>query len=172
MPETILQDLRYGARILKKSPGFTFVIVVTLALGIGATTAIFSIVEAVLLRPLPYRDPNRLAPTFDAPIHDLETKIFVPYRHYLTWKEKNTSYTDLAAETWARGPAFLLGRGGPQSILAVPVTVNFFGVLGVPAQLGRTFLTDDLRQNCSVVLSHTFWQSRLGGQASTSPSST
>ena len=140
-------------------------IVFTLALGIGANTAIFSIVQAVLLRPLPYRDPGRLVLTFDAPVHDQETKIFVPYRHFLEWKSKNHSYVDMAAETWARGARFMLGRGAPQSILAVPVSVDFFTVLGVPPELGRTFARNDLSQGCTVVLAHSFWQSHFGGQA-------
>ena len=134
--ETIVQDLAYGARILRKSPAFTAVMVFTLALGIGVNTAIFSIVQAVLLRPLPYRDPGRLVLTFDAPVHDQETKIFVPYRHFLEWQSKSHSYVDMAAETWARGARFMLGRGAPQSILAVPVSVDFFSVLGVPPGLG------------------------------------
>ena len=163
--ETILQDLAYGARILKKSPAFTAVIVFTLALGIGANTAIFSIVQAVLLRPLPYRDPSRLVLTFDAPVHDQESKIFVPYRHFLEWKSKSHSYADMAAETWARGARFMLGRGAPQSILAIPVSVDFFSVLGVPPEIGRTFTRDDLSQGCTVVLAHSFWQSHIGGQA-------
>jgi putative ABC transport system permease protein len=163
--ETIVQDLAYGARILRKSPAFTAVIVFTLALGIGANTAIFSIVQAVLLRPLPYRDPSRLVLTFDAPVHDKETKVFAPYRHFLEWKSKNHSYTGMAALTWARGPRFLLGHGAPQSILAIPVTTDFFSVLGVPPELGRTFARDDLSQGCTVVLSHSFWQSHFGGQA-------
>jgi hypothetical protein len=132
--ETILQDLAYGARILKKSPAFTAVIVFTLALGIGANTAIFSIVQAVLLRPLPYRDPSRLVLTFDAPVHDQESKIFVPYRHFLEWKSKSHSYADMAAETWARGARFMLGCGAPQSILAIPVSVDL--EIGIRMALG------------------------------------
>jgi putative ABC transport system permease protein len=162
---TTFRDLSYGARILKKSPVFTSVIVLTLALGIGANTAIFSIVQAVLLRPLPYRDPTRLTLTFDAAVHDRTGVFFAPYRHFQQWAEKNHSYEAMAAETWARGPRFLLGRGAPQSILAVPVTVDFFSVLGVAPQFGRTFMHDDLSQGCAVVLAHSFWQSHLGADS-------
>ena len=163
--ETILQDLAYGARILKKSPALTALIVGTLALGIGANTAVFSIVQAVLLRPLPYRDPSRLTLTFDAQLHDQDTGFFVQYRDFQEWANKNHSYVTLAAATWARGPRFLLGRGAPQSILAIPVSVDFFSMLGVPPQLGRTYTRDDLSHGCAVVLSHRFWRTHLGGQA-------
>jgi putative ABC transport system permease protein len=160
--ETIFQDLSYGARILKKSPVVTSVIVLTLALGIGANTAIFGIVQAVLLRPLPYRDPTRLTLTFDAAVHDRTGVFFAPYRQFQVWAEKNHSYEAMAAETWARGPRFLLGRGAPQSILAVPVTVDFFSVLGVAPQFGRAFTRDDLSRGCTVVVAHSFWQGHLG----------
>jgi putative ABC transport system permease protein len=163
--ETILQDLAYGARILRRSLAFTALIVCTLALGIGANTAVFSIVHAVLLRPLPYRDPSRLVLTFIAPVHDKDTGFFALYRDFQEWANKNHSYVAMAAATWARGPRFMLGRGAPQSILGVPVSVDFFSMLGVPAQLGRTFTRDDLSQGCTVVLAHSFWQSHLGGQA-------
>ncbi len=163
--ESTLQDVRYAGRMLKKSPAFTALIVFTLALGIGANTAVFSIVQAVVLRPLPYRDPSRLVLTFDAPVHDRETKIFVPYRDFQEWTKKNHSYAAMAAETWIRGPRFLLGRGAPQSILAVLVSQDFFSMLGVPPRAGRTFTRDDLSQGCTVVLSHSFWQSHLGGEA-------
>ncbi len=163
--EATLKDIRYAARILRRSPAFTAVIVFTLALGMGANTAIFSIVQAVLLRPLPYYEPNRLVVTFEFPVHDKETKIFVSYRHFLEWAKKSTSYEKMAAETWVRGPRFMLGRGAPQSILAVPVSADFFSVLGVPPQIGRTFSQADLSQGCTVVLRYSFWQSRLGRQA-------
>ena len=163
--EATLKDVRYAARIMRKSPALTALIVFTLALGIGANTAVFSIVQAVLLRPLPYHDPSRLVLTFDSPAHDPETKIFVPYRDFQEWAAKNHSYGAMAAETWIRGPRFLLGRGAPQSILAVPVSQDFFSMLGVPPQIGRTFTRGDLSQGCTVVLAHSFWQSRLGGKA-------
>jgi putative ABC transport system permease protein len=163
--ETILQDLAYGARILRRSPAFTALIVGTLALGIGANTAVFSIVQAVLLRPLPYHDPSRLVLTFDAPVHDKDTGFFVQYRDFQEWAGRNHSYAAMAAATWARGPRFLLGRGAPQSILAVPVSVDFFSMLGVPPQLGRAFTRDDLSQGCTVVLTRSFWQNHLGAQS-------
>ncbi len=162
--EQTLQDSLYAVRMLRKSPGATAIIVVTLALGIGAGTAIFSVVEAVLLRRLPYRDPARLVVIWDSPVHDKGSMIFVPYRHFLEWRNKSQSFAGLGAETWARGPRFLMGRGSPQSVLAIPSTVELFDVLGVAPQLGRTFALDDLSQGCTVVLSHKFWQTRLGGK--------
>src|SRR5581483_5927668 len=135
----MFQDFVYAARLIRKSLGFSTLIIGTLALGIGANTAVFSIVDAVLLRPLPYRDPGRLNLIFETQTHNTESKFFVSYRHFQAWAERNRSYSALAAATWARGPRFLAGRGAPQSILGVPVTVEFFSVLGVPAQLGRTF---------------------------------
>ena len=84
----------------------------------------FSIVEAVLPRPLPYRDPSRSVLTFDAPARNKENKFFVPYRDFQEWANKNHSYAAPAAETWIRGPRFLLGRGAPQSILAAPASAG------------------------------------------------
>ncbi len=163
--ETFVQDVAYGIRVLRKSPGITALIVGTLALGIGANSAVFSIVQAVLLRPLPYHDPSRLTLTFDAPVHNHDVKFFLPYRHFQEWSKASRSYSAMAALTWASGPRFLLGRGSPQSITGIPVTTGFFSVLGVPAQFGRTFTRDDLSQGCSVVLSHSFWQNRLGAES-------
>ena len=158
-------DIRYALRILRRSPGFTATAILTLALGIGASTAIFSIVEAVLLRPLPYRDPGRLAVIWDSPVHEQGSKIFAPYRHFQEWRDKNQSFDGLAAETWIRGPRFMMGHGAPQSILGVSASVELFDVLGIPPQLGRTFVRSDLSQGCTVVLSHKFWQTHLGGKA-------
>ena len=163
--EATLKDIRYAARMMKKSPAFSALIIVMLALGIGANTAVFSIVDAVLLRPLPFHDPSRLVLIFDAVVRDKEAKIFVPYPDFEQWAAKNRSYATMAASTWIRGPRFLLGRGAPQSILAVLVSRDFFSMLGVPAQLGRTFAPDDVSRACSVVVSHSFWRSHLGSHA-------
>ena len=127
----MLQDILYALRLLRKSPGTTAIIIVTLALGIGATTAIFSVVEAVLLRQLPYRDPAQLTVVWDSPVREKGVKIFAPYRHFQEWRERNQSFAGLAAETWATPPRFLMGRGAPQSVLAIPATVELFDVLGV-----------------------------------------
>jgi hypothetical protein len=132
---------------------------------------VFSIVHAVLLRPLPYRDPSRLVLTFDAPVHDKNTGFFVQYRDFQEWAKKNHSYESMAAATWARGPRFLLGRGAPRSILAVPVSLDFFAMLGVPPQLGRTFTRDDLSRGCTacwrILFGRAIWADKPASSAST-----
>src|SRR5262249_38219863 len=98
-------------------------------------------------------------------IHDKSAKIFASYRHFLEWRSKNQSFEQVSGAVWFRGPRFLMGRGAPQSILGIPATVELFDVLGVPPQLGRVFTRSDLSQACTVVLSHRFWQTQLGGDA-------
>jgi predicted permease len=160
---TFMQDLHYALRMLLKSPGFTAVIVLTLALGIGANIAVFSVVDAVLLRPLPYRNADRLVmiaqrlPKESAPAFDT-------YREFEQWSRYSRSFEKIAAATWAgRLRTILSWHGQNQVILAVPVSVDFFSMLGVRAAQGRTFEAGDLKSACTVVLAHPFWQERLGG---------
>ena len=158
-----VQDLRYALRMLRKFPGFTTVVVLTVALGIGANTAVFSIVDAALLRPLPYRNADRLVmiaqhlPTEPTPIFDT-------YREFEEWNRSSRSFEKMAAATWAPqdAGAILSWHGTKQEILAVPVSDNFFTMLGVRAALGRTFEAGDLNSACTIVLPHSFWRERLG----------
>ena len=123
----ILQDLRFGLRMLAKNPGFTAVAVLTLALGIGANTAIFSVVNGVLLRPLPYPEPDRLVEIYErsAQISELSDS----YLNFLDWEKSNRSFAGMAAY---RGESFnLTSAGETEQIPGAVVTANFFSVLGV-----------------------------------------
>jgi putative ABC transport system permease protein len=156
-------DLRYALRMFRRSPGFTLVAVVTLAAGIGSTTAVFSIVQAVLLRPLPYRDVDRLVAVWSGHVREKGlSKIFARYDDFEVWQRHNQAFEQLAAATWATGDQILTGRGPAKTALAIPVSANFFSMLGVSPVIGRAFNRDDLNRGCSVVLSHRFWQSALG----------
>ena len=159
---TLMQDLRYALRMLWKSPGFTAVVVLTLALGIGANTAVFSIVDAALLRPLPYRNADRLVMIAQRLPKEL-VPAFDTYREFEEWNRHSGSFEKIAAATWARDAGAILSwHGTKQEILAVPATANFFSMLGVRAAQGRTFEPADLNSACTVVLAHSFWQKRLG----------
>ena len=161
--ENLFQDVRYGARVLAKKPAFTALTVVTLALGIGASTAIFSIVDAVLLRRLAYRDPDRLVVIWGAQIGQVgSSKVFDSYRDFEAWQHSSRSFDQLEALTWAFAGQTLSWRGKPQRVLAIPATQGIFSLLGVQAAAGRTFGAEDLKAGCTVVLSHRFWQDRLG----------
>ena len=160
--ENLAQDLRYGARMLRKNPGFTLVTVLTLALGIGANTAIFSIVDAVLLRPLPYRDPSRIMTVWQSsPRKQIENGLVSP-ANFLDWKSRNTVFQDLAAMTyWNLDYA---GKGEPESFRAEYVSNNFFDMLGVRAEIGRTFVPGEYEHGRDrvIVLSHGLWERRFG----------
>jgi predicted permease len=162
---TLFQDLRYGWRQLKRSPGFTAVAVVTLALGIGANTAIFSIVDAVLLRPLPYKHSDRLVAVWSTETKERGSKLFSSYRDFEQWQAHNQSFEQLEACTWATRGGVLTWHGTSQNVLAIPATQGFFSLLGARAMLGRTFAPEDLQEGCSVVLAHDLWQNRLGSPA-------
>lgn len=162
----LLQDLRYGLRVLRKSPGFATVAMLVLALGIGANTAIFSVVNTVLLRPLPFEDPARIVHVWHVPPPKSFpgiTRFSVSTANYLDWRQQNDVFEDMAIYTGSS--MNLTGGDKAESLLAANVAPNFFSVLGVKPLLGRTFLAgeDEPGQNHKVVLTHAFWQSRFGG---------
>ena len=160
-------DLRYAWRILRKSPGFAAIVILTLALGIGANTAVFSIVNGVILHPLPYRDPSRLVDILDASVKDPNlSKTFGTYRDFEEYALHATTLEKTSFLTWAGAGATLTGYGPTRNILAIPVSEDFFSLLGVAPARGRTFDSSDLTRGCSVVLSDSFWRNTLGADPS------
>ncbi len=159
----LLHHARIAARTLLKSPGFTAVAVCALALGIGANTAMFSMVNTVLLRALPYRDADRLVEIWEKMPPD--TGIPVAYPDYLDWRSANRVFEDMAIS--ATFSDTLTGRGPAERIGIGYVSQEFLGLLGVQPALGRAFLPEDDRPNARrvVMLSHALWQSRFGGDA-------
>jgi len=158
----LIQDLRYGIRTLLKRPGFSAVAVVTLALGIGASTVIFTVVDAALLRGLPYKQPDRLYHLWErTPKQDFSKREF-SYPDYQDYQQ-NTVFEGLAAYTG--GGAILSGSGEPERIGAPRVSANFFNVLGVDPLIGRTFQAgEDVPNGPRVtVLTYGLWQRRFGG---------
>jgi predicted permease len=147
--------------MLRKSPRFTVMALITLALGIGTSTAVFSVVDAILLRALPYKAAERLVVVWCTEIRQPGTRIFAPYRDFEEFKAHNHSFEELAALTWARAGEILTWRGSPHEVLSIPASAEFFSVLGIPAAEGRTFGPEDFQNGCTVVLAHSFWQTEL-----------
>lgn len=157
-------DLKYGLRLIRKSPAFSLVTIATLALGIGANAAIYSIVDAVLVRPLPYRDPDRLVMVWeDASYVSFPRNTPAP-ANYFSWRAMNRAFSDMAA---ARGAvANLTADGTPEQILGRRVTASFFDVLGVAPIAGRTFTEKEDRSAAPVaVISYRLWQRRYSGSS-------
>jgi putative ABC transport system permease protein len=162
----MVQDLRYAWRILCKLPGFAAIVILTLAFGIGANTAVFSVVRGVLLQPLAYKDPSRLVEVFDASLKDANlSHVFATYRDFEEYAVHARSFERLAFATWAGAGATWTGHGATRNLLAIPVSQDFFAMLGVSAARGRTFERGDMDRGCSVVLSDRFWRASLGGDA-------
>ena len=157
---TVLQDLRYGLRTLAKAPGFTAIAIVTLALGIGANTAIFSVVHAVLLRRLPYPEPQRLVVVVEHHIHHGDMSVSWP--NFLDWRERSRTLSSLAA--YRLNQMTVSGTQEPAMLQIGEVSASFFPLLGARAQLGRAFLEAEDRPGVapSVVLSDELWRSRFG----------
>jgi len=156
--ETCWQDLRFAVRMLCKSPGFTAVAVLTLALGIGANTAIFSLVNGVLLRPLPYRDSDRLTIVWEKGRDGSPEN--VGYATYLDWKAQSKSFEQLAIySSWQP----VLQVGEPEQLSGLRVTSNYFRTLGVHPEIGRDFLPEEDAPNTNkvVMLSHSLWQRKF-----------
>src|SRR5262245_47710674 len=138
---SLAHDVRFAARGLRRSPAFAAVAVSTLALGIGATTAIFSLCHATLLRPLPFGDAERIAMVFEKRPRENVLKMLVAPADYLDWRERNTVFDTTAAHEDTT--LHLVGRGEPERLLAGTVTADFFEVLRVRPGLGRLFAAGD-----------------------------
>jgi putative ABC transport system permease protein len=169
--ETTLQDLRYGMRALSRSPAYSLVAIATLAIGIGAGTAVLSVVGAVLMRPLPYTAPDQLVRIFETnPLRRWTRNIAAP-ANFADWRTRNTSFTDIGAYEQfnsngsGAGDVFLTGFGEPQSLKALGVSGNLFQVLGAAPLLGRTFVEEEQWEGRSrvAILSYGLWQSAFGG---------
>jgi putative ABC transport system permease protein len=159
MMGVLFQDLRYGLRMLAKSPGFTAVAVLTLALGIGANTAIFSLVNALLLRPLPYHDGNRLVVITEKTLQSPETPISYP--NFLDWQTQNDAFERMAA--FQPESLNITGVEVPENVGCLKVSASFFSTLGMKPILGRDFQPDDdAGGNPVVLMSHGWWQRRFG----------
>jgi len=159
--EDLAQDARYAVRSLRKHPGFTFVAVLTLALGIGANTAIFSVINAVLLRPLPYANADRLVLLTETVS---ERPIGVSYPNFVDWRNQSTTFENIAAVRH-RDSFNLTGAGESERLQGRLVSANFLSTLGVNPIAGRDFVAEDDRPGAAptVILSHALWQRRFGG---------
>ena len=159
------QDLRYGLRVLAKNPGFALVAIIALALGIGVNTAIFSVVNAVLLRPLPYKDPSRLVYVWSAEKARGINQSTVSIPDFRDWQQQNHVFGGITA---LFGSTFnLSGADEPLQVNGWTVAANFFDVLGARPQLGRTFAPEEEQwgKHRVVILSHTLWTKSFGGNA-------
>jgi putative ABC transport system permease protein len=165
--DSLRQDLSYAVRLLARNPGFTAVAVLTLALGIGATTAIFTVVNGVLLRSLPYPNPDRIVRVYETnpKLQNRLPLISPSVPNYLDWKEQNTVFEHMAAYRF-RSFTFTGGQE-PERIGGAAVPANLFALLGVEPALGRAFRPEEERpgQNHVIVLSFGFWQGRFGGDS-------
>jgi putative ABC transport system permease protein len=169
--DTTLQDIRYALRTLRKNPVYSLVGIATLAIGIGAGTAVFSVVGAVLLRPLPYKAPGELVQIFETnPLRHWTRNIAAP-ANYADWRARNKSFTGIAAYEHfnatgsGAGDVFLTGFGEPQGLKAMGVSGNLFQVLGAAPLIGRAFAEEEQWEGRSrvAILSYGLWQSAFGG---------
>jgi hypothetical protein len=161
-----LQDLRYARRILRKYPVFSLAIVITVALGVAANATIFGVINAVLLEPLPYKDPDRLVRLSETNLKQSAAESPVSVPNFQDWQHQQSAFEQLAAselETFN-----LTGRGEPQRVAAARITANLVPMLGVSPALGRSFLPDEEKpgHNKVVLLSDALWQRQFGGDRS------
>src|SRR5262245_16456763 len=160
--DEMIQDLRFGFRMLLKNPGFTFVAVLTLALGIGANTAIFSVVNAVVSRPLPYPEPERLIRLWESNPGRGWPEFSASAPNFADWRKQQTVFEQLAAYEF--GVNNFTGSGEPERVATLGVTANLFPTLGTPPALGRNFLPEEEQPGRQrvVILSDGLWQRRFG----------
>ncbi|HEY2973892.1 MAG TPA: ABC transporter permease, partial [Pyrinomonadaceae bacterium] len=162
--QKIWQDLRYGARVLLKNPGITFVVILALALGIGANTAIFSVIDAVLLRPLPYEDSDRLV--FLNETSKVMDEISISYPNFTDWRNQNDVFEKIGV--YNRSSYNLTGAGEAERIITGQMSADLFAALRVNPAVGRIYTNDEDKPGGSpvVVLSYGLWQRRFGGLSS------
>ncbi len=160
---TLWQDIRYSLRVLARSPGFAAVTILILALGIGTNGAIFSMVNAVLLRPLPYKDADRIVALWEQKKQEGIEEMGTSARNFRQWRGQNQVFESLAA--WQNRTCYVTGLAEPRQIRATAASSNLFSLLGVTPQLGRGFLPEEEEEGRShvAVLSHAFWRDCLGG---------
>src|SRR3984957_16180468 len=159
--ETFFQDIRFGTRMLRKNPGFTVVAILTLALGIGANTAIFSVVKAVLMRPFPFKDPSRLVRVNESVVKGGRSP--VAYPNYLDWRAQNRVFEEMAA--YGDCELILSGKDMSDRVDCEQVSDTYFPLLGVSAILGRTFTPEEnavLGKHAVALLGYGLWQRRFG----------
>ncbi|HKV64086.1 MAG TPA: ABC transporter permease [Candidatus Acidoferrum sp.] len=161
--QTFGQDLRYAARGLRKNPGFVSIVVLSLALGIGANSTIFSVMNALLYRPLPYEHADRLVVIWEMQLSHPDSWQPPPIAELLDWKSQNHVFEDIAL-TSSTEPAVMSGRGGPQPIRVQDATPNFFRLLGAKPVLGRIFAAEEMQdQTQTVLISTSFWKTHFDG---------
>ena len=163
--ETLLQDVHFGLRMLRKNPGFTAVAVLTLALGIGANTAIFSVIDGMLLNPVPFREPDRIVSVHSR--MPLFPHLGVSYPNFLDWQRESHSFEQMAA--WRMDDFGLTGSGEPEMLKGEMVSTNFFSLLGVRPILGRTFRPEEDHLGAAPVtlISEGLWKRRFGSNPDT-----
>lgn len=163
MIDDSLRDLRYGLRVMRQSPGFTATALLTLALAVGATSAVFSVVRTVMLEPLPYRDPDRIVAVWETNRGGTGRNVIAP-ANFVAWRERTRTLEHLGMV----GPANLVViiDGQPSSVAGLSMSADVFTALGVQPALGRAYtVEEDLGgRSTAIVLSYEFWQSRLGGR--------
>src|SRR5882672_11337468 len=163
--DAFLKDIRYGVRSLLKQPGFTAIAVITLALGIGANTAMFSVINAVLLRPLPYHDPDRLVTIWEESPQRGMYQMPVSFANLRDWVDQTQTFSQISAYTFTN--LNLTGAGEPARLSTVRASANLFSLVGATPLLGRAFLAEEDREGANrvVMLSHGLWQSRFGSDS-------
>jgi putative ABC transport system permease protein len=159
--EDSVRDLRHGARLLRRAPGFTAAALVTLALGIGATSAIFSVVRTVMLEPLPYHEPDRIVTVWETTRGGTQRNVIAP-ANFVAWRERSRTLEHLGM-VGPRSVAVVV-NGQPLEIEGLTVSSDAFRALGVQPALGRAYTVEEDVGNAVIVLSHEFWQRRLGGR--------
>src|SRR5262245_40111547 len=161
--DSLVRDIRLAFRVMRRSPGFTIVAILTLALGIGANSALFSVVNAVFLRPLAYPDPDRLVLLWGTTPNIPKEEASLP--DYTDWKAQSRSFDGMAAARFIN--ANVTGEGEPERVVGARITHDFLDVLRVAPALGRSFQAEEDRPGAAkvVILSHGLWQRRFAGDA-------